>query len=342
LSLGAILISLLVILLFISSRDLDSKNNRSPHSLPRGARGGKKSGDGPRFTMENWDDAPLTKGPSSTTTTFSLSKDKELVKMQIKSLGKARGRGHSSTPKPAPVVGGGVIIEKPIENDSASKGSGAKYPAPKPGSKGITVIEPLDKGEEEEAGETYNQEQFEDASTTSLPQEDSVLEANEKPGLPLRGSGLSHSREGDNRVLLDPLIQDDDDGVKGDSGGVGSLGKNVQSDEWQDSQVEEGSGQPSGKTPPIKRSSGGGGGLPQQQQQPQVSKPKRYSSQRQKERTGTSAEQGEDEYVCVSVYTCVSVCSSSGSVVVLTCFSQKKVFFCLFVVVVFTMWSSSD
>ena len=275
-------------LFLLTFRDAATKTNRSPSF--QGARGGKKSDSVPYSTGENWDDAPLPKGPTSSVTTFSLSKDRELVKMQSKSLGKARGRGHPSTQKAVPTVG--KTIESPVvSGDLASKGAGAKYPAPRPGSKGIKVIEPLDKGDDEGAEEAVNQEQFEEASAVVQAQEDSVSEINDKPGLPLRGSGFSRPREGDNKVLVDPLVQDDGAEIKVESG-VGGHVTNDQSEGWLDPPLEGATSQSSGQTPPTKRSSAGGG-LPQQHQ-PQTSKPKRYSSQRQqKEKTGANVEQGE-------------------------------------------------
>ena len=185
---------------------------------------------------------------SGSSMVFSLSKEKELVKLQERKT-KARGRGRVKPSKPHPVGGRG--------GPGAGGTQQIRYPAPKSGSGGITVIEPLDGNETDPSG------QFED-----VPEEDAVLVEEEEeevvvnddqPGLPLRGSG-------------------------GGDVGVAAEFSSAVTDDSNDSKVltEEVEGQRGGEAP---SSEGGVGGVQQQEgmaQSTMATKPKRYSSQRQK------------------------------------------------------------
>ena len=91
--------------------------------------------------------APATQNSSSSssgghkdTMVFSLSRDSDLVTRYTSKRGKSRGRGQRSTGGPSRVggasSGGGSNPTMPTK---------ARYAPPKPGSGGITIIEPLEK-----------------------------------------------------------------------------------------------------------------------------------------------------------------------------------------------------
>lgn len=166
---------------------------------------------------------------------FSLSKERELVKSQER-RSKARGRGRGNPAKP-PQVGG-----------ARDRVTLSRYPAPKPGSGGITVIEPLDKSEDDvTSGVDTNQ--FEDVSAATVPADLS----GEQPGLPLR------------------RCEDSAEGAE--------LGAELEEEEEVVMTV------PGQRGPPQPQQGGGEGGVASHQDavvQLPTSKPKRYSSQRQK------------------------------------------------------------
>jgi hypothetical protein len=177
-------------------------------------------------------------------TTFSLSKGKELVKSQER-RGKARGRGRVRPAKP-PEVGGA--------SDTAVQ---SRYPAPKPGSGGITVIKPLDENSDppptSEGTSLESTGQFVDNTVATVP--DDVV--GERPGLPLRGS--NGSARGAESLPTEAGLVEGVEEVAISEGGV------VKSE-----------------PPPPQEVGGAGGVAPQQQEVVVSSKPKRYSSQRQK------------------------------------------------------------
>ena len=207
---------------------------------------------------------------------FSLSKEKELLKTQER-RGKARGRGRVNPSKVAtPPVGGGAVT---------------RYPAPKSGSGGITVIEPLDKDRSspERADTevtaspssltTVAKEQFEDAVSTNQTKGP----ADSQPGLPLRKGGDSEGGEGG--VANIDQSSAAKEGISSNSpapkGGVASQGEESPSAEVKGEQPNPQEGGVATKQDGTTTAAAAAS-----------SKPKRYSSQRQ--RTAAQSEhQGE-------------------------------------------------
>ena len=179
---------------------------------------------------------------------FSLSKEKELVKLQER-RGKARGRGRITSNKSTPQVGGAK------ERSAATTTTQTKYPPPKSGSGGITVIEPLDKGEEKQEPAQFNDST---ADTSTLDSTD------DRPGLPSRGHGGNNPEKPSDT----PSIETESAKSKVETPPVSSASSQQASVEVAG---KEGPGVPSASVP----------------------KPKRYSSQRQKvASSGQSDEQG--------------------------------------------------
>lgn len=190
-------------------------------------------------------------GSGGGSTVFSLSKERELVKSQERKS-KARGRGRIHPTKP-PQVGGARDRVTP-----------SRYPAPKPGSGGITVIEPLDKGEDVSPDVTtvVDTSQFETENVSAVTVPDDL--SGGQPGLPLRGAEDSAGGVG----LLS---------TEAELGGGGEEEEKVPT-----TAVPEPDG---GQGPPQPWLGGGERGVASHQEgaaQLPMSKPKRYSSQRQK------------------------------------------------------------
>lgn len=194
---------------------------------------------------------------------FSLSKDRELVKSQER-RSKARGRGRITPAKPS-LVGGARMT------------AASRYPAPKPGSGGITVIEPLDK-----SGEVLPSMTAQGDSSEGAGQFESVPEADDlsgvTPGLPLRVSEdiprevelISEEAEGEGENFSTEVEEHGEGEMLPQQRGeiVGSVAP-----------------QQGGGAGGVAPQQGGGaeGVAPQQENAAQpAAKPKRYSSQRQK------------------------------------------------------------
>ena len=180
------------------------------------------------------------------TMVFSLSRDNDLVTHYTSKRGKARGRGQRSSGGPTRVGGGGFSSSGgTARGSSPTTPTKTRFAPPKPGSGGITVIEPLEK--------RLQKQQQND-------QEKSVSDGQSVEGSPSSARPISTSKS----TLTAAAVASGNSGGdtaesanKGDGGGGGGGG---------------GKNRPgSGRSP----SSLTGG-------QPAMSKPKRYSSQRQK------------------------------------------------------------
>lgn len=217
---------------------------------------------------------------TKSSTTFSLSKGKELVKSRSKVVGKARGRGHpGSSAKTTPTVGRSRVSTK---DQLSTKQDHLKYPPPKSGSRGITVIQPIDKDDaeeweekevenEEESEQVSEQDQFEDSSPADLPTDSTSLpEMEDVPGLPMRGRGTSR-KDVDGLISSPSILEDASTMVETPDMPVAHVG----------TQQRDLTGLPGGVT--LQKTSD----APPQQP---MSKPKRYSSQRQKTTGGSAAE----------------------------------------------------
>lgn len=232
-----------------STKESDSSSKSPVQSSSQGARNSQPpssqrtppSSQGAQSQLSPSKDPPPPRtmfGSGGGSTVFSLSKERELVKSQER-RSKARGRGRVTAAKLAPLVGGAK--------------DRSRYPAPKPGSGGITVIEPLDKSSDVSPDVSAQKEesQFDDAPVATVPADLS----GEQPGLPLRGS-------------------------EGSTGGAESLPAEMEPEgEGGKEKAAEGDGQ---KVPSLPQQGGGAAAEAPQQESVVTSKPKRYSSQRQK------------------------------------------------------------
>ena len=292
------------------SANKPTASNNSSSSWSKGPPSRSKKAKTPELNQqppasEEWKEDSASPGTSSNTavsTTFTLGKGKELVKARSKA-GKARGRGNPSGHSKAPPTIGMSNAKPSIKEEPSSTGPGSKYPAPKPGSRGITVIEPLDKEDDEADQDLVEEGQFDEAPAPA-DQSETVDDVDEEeveeghPGLPLRGSGLSRLQD-DGEDLLPAAAEDGDDtSSSAESKNRLALKKDYEeSAKGADLQVED-AARLSSDTVPANRVAGTGS-----VQQGQSSKPKRYSSQRQQkgqntgsggtERIGATQEQGK-------------------------------------------------
>ena len=238
----------------------DSNKARSPH-----AQSGDTQGREEAPTTK-----PVTQGSSSAggsgekhkdTMVYSLSRDNDLVTRYTNKRGKARGRGQRSSGGPPPHrvgSGGGGFSSSggggaSARDHSPTTPTKARFAAPKPGSAGITVIEPLEK--------RLQRQQPDD-------QEKSASDGQSVEGSPSSARPVSTSQSTPSATAVVTATNSGSGGDgdtaesanKGDGGGGGGGGKNRPG---------------SGRSPSSSTTKDGGG-------HPATSKPKRYSSQRQK------------------------------------------------------------
>lgn len=159
--------------------------------------------------------APVSGGEHKETMVFSLSRDNDLVTRYTSKRGKSRGRGQRS--------GGSSRVGELANPTTPTK---ARYAAPKPGSGGITVIEPLEKRLQKQQDQKQHQEKKNDSQSAGRSP------SGGSPSARSSTAGATDSARGKNRPG-------------------------------------------SGHSPSSKKDGSGGGQTP-------TSKPKRYSSQRQK------------------------------------------------------------
>ena len=239
------------------------KGSPSPQRSPRPPNSSGAQVNGPVTAKE----PPKTMFGSGSSTVFSLSKEKELVKSQDR-RGKARGRGRANpiSEKTDGATGAGVGRSQQRANRPV------RYSAPKSGSGGITVIEPSDR---EESSQPQKQEvagQFEDGA--AIEQSEST---EGRPGLPLRGSGSVVGVASSSTVGGASSTETRDSVEQGKEEGAGEKREAIPPVTQVHQQQGEGSQQQ------LQEAEGPGGVA-----QSGGSKPKRYSSQRQK--TGGQAE----------------------------------------------------
>lgn len=230
-------------------------------------------------------------------TIFSLTKGKELIKSRGRVMGKARGRGHAGSH-----VRTAVTVGKSNLSSSKEK-SPAKENAPGPDSSGIVEVKVkhLDQDVEEEREEfPVQQDQFADdpSADQDVADHSSFPEVEDVPGLPLRGSGMTR-RAAEEETLLTPIVE--------------GTAKVKTAELTEDLHEMASVGSQRGNATVLQA------GLPLQQtavvpQQP-MTKPKRYSSQRQKTGGGGGAERcGQvpgKELTCRCCCFCLGVCCCS-------------------------------
>lgn len=174
------------------------------------------------------------------TMVFSLSRDNDLVTRYTSKRGKARGRGQRSSGGLTRVGGGGGAARDNLPTTPTK----TRFAPPKPGSGGITVIEPLEK---------RLQKQQQDDQERSVSDDQSV------EGSPSSAQPTSTSKSTPTATTPAASGSSGGDTAESANKGAGAGGKNRPG---------------SGRSPSLATKDGGG--------QPVMSKPKRYSSQRQK------------------------------------------------------------
>ena len=223
-------------------------------------------------------------------TVFTLTKDKGLVKSHGRMTGKARGRGHSgSLSKAAVTVGRSNYGTSKDESDQM------QYDRPRSGTASVMEAISLTKdakgmaeGEWEEKREEFAVEQDQSVDGSSADQHFSdhvtLPEMVDCPGLPLRGSGISQwGKIGD--TLLADIIEDMTN-MKTTEQPVVTVAPQTAGAETQHESMTLAQGGPTYQQT---------GGVPQQQ----MTKPKRYSSQRQKHGGGKSGQaMGKERSLC--------------------------------------------
>lgn len=185
------------------------------------------------------------------TMVFSLSRDNDLVTRYTSKRGKARGRGQRSSGGPAHRVGsGGGGFGSSAGDNSPTTPTKTRFAPPKPGSGGITVIEPLEKRLQKQQQDNQEKSTSDGQSMEGSPSSARPMSTSKStPPAPAATAAASGSGSGSGDTA--------ESASKGDGGGGGGgSGKNRPG---------------SGRSPSTK--DGG---------QPATSKPKRYSSQRQK------------------------------------------------------------
>ena len=184
------------------------------------------------------------------TMVFSLSRDNDLVTRYTSKRGKARGRGQRSSGGPPHRVGsGGSGFSSSVGDNSPTTPTKTRFAPPKPGSGGITVIEPLEERlqkqqQDDQEKSTSDGQSMEGSPSSARP----MSTSKSTPPAPPAAATSGRSGSGDTA----------ESASKGDGGGGGGGGNRKNRPG-------------SGRSPSTK--DGG---------QPATSKPKRYSSQRQK------------------------------------------------------------
>ena len=204
------------------------------------------------------------------TMVFSLSRANDLVTHYTSKRGKARGRGQRSGGGPPPHhrVGGGGGSSGGFSGSSASAGAGDKSPTtptktrfapPKPGSGGITVIEPLEKRLQKQQQQKQQQEEDQEKKVGSDGQSVEGSPSSARPTSASKSTPQGPSSAVATANSGSGSGESAESASKSDKGGGGGGAKNRPG---------------SGRSPSSSTAKDGG--------QPTTSKPKRYSSQRQK------------------------------------------------------------